>query len=227
MAQTTAEAKPASAPGPVTILKESARDLAGLASWDSLVVLSTGAAGAAAVHPFEDDVNWQLAGSDYQFLGSGQALGHASLQLGIAVATYLGGRAAGDDSRAAMIGQQLIRAQLVTQLTTFSIKSVARRQRPDGSNNRSFPSGHASTTFATATVLSGHFGWRVSVPAYLVATLVATSRLHENHHYMSDVVVGSALGIAVARVTLRRDRQSGRVVQPVLLPGGAGVVMTW
>jgi membrane-associated phospholipid phosphatase len=227
IAQTQTESKSTSPPGPMAILKESARDLTGLASWDSFVVLGGGAGAALAAHVVDDDVNWQLAGSDYRFLDSGQILGHASVQSGIAVATYLAGRAIGADSRAAMIGQQLIRAQIVTQLTTLTMKTVAHRERPDGSNHRSFPSGHASTTFAAATILSGNFGWRITVPAYLVAAYVATSRLHENHHYLSDVVFGSALGVAAGRVTLRRDRQSTTVVQPAVLSGGAGLIIIW
>lgn len=227
LAQAAPTATAPSAPGPVNVLKESVRDLAGLASPDSLLILAAGAAGAFAVHPVERDINWQLAGSDYHFLGPGKALGDASVVGGISLATYLAGRSLGADSRAATIGQQLVRAELVTQLTTISIKTVARRERPDGSNQRSFPSGHASATFAAATILGGNFGWRVSVPAYLIATYVATSRLRENQHYASDVVFGSALGIAAGRVTLRRDHQSGRRVQPMLTTRGAGVIVTW
>ena len=228
IAQTSTPATSSSAPGPVVdVLKESARDFAGLVSTDSLLILGAGGAGALAVHPFERDVNWQFAGSDYHFLDPGKALGDASVQGGIALATYVAGRFAGADSRTARIGQQLVRAQLVTQLTTISIKMAARRERPDGSNTRSFPSGHAAATFATATILSGNFGWRVSVPSCLIATAVAGSRLRENQHFASDIVFGSALGIAAARVTLRRDRQSGRTVHPMLMEGGAGIVMTW
>ena len=58
-----------------------------------------------------------------------------------------------------------------------------------------------------AATLAGEF----PVPAYLLATYMATSRLHENQHFLSDVVFGSAFVTAAARVTLRRDKES-RVV---------------
>ena len=112
-----------------------------------------------------------------------------------------------------------------TQATTFAIKVAVRRPRPDG-GRFSLPSGHASTAFATATILDGHFGWRVSVPTYVLATYVATSRLHENRHNASDVVFGAAVGIAAGRVTLRREK-SRVVIQPVAMGGGAGVIVLW
>ena len=63
-----------------------------------------------------------------------------------------------------------------------------------GHDGYAFPSGHASTTFASASVLEAHFGWKFGVPAYAFATYVAASRLHENRHYLSDVVFGGAIG---------------------------------
>ena len=55
------------------------------------------------------------------------------------------------------------------------IKMAVRRGRPDGTRF-SFPSGHSAVTFASATVLQQHFGWKVGVPAYAVAAYVAASR---------------------------------------------------
>jgi membrane-associated phospholipid phosphatase len=213
-------------PGLRTVLTEAAKDFVGLASLETLSILGTGAAAAAAVHPADRNVNWQLHGGDYRFLTAGRVLGSAAVQGGSAVAWYLVGRSSPSHTRMGAIGQELIRAQLVTQGTTLAIKVAVRRDRPDGSGHLSFPSGHSSATFATATILDGHFGWKVSVPAYLVATYVATSRLHENRHNVSDVVFGAAVGIAAGRVTLRRDR-SRVLVQPVATIGGAGLTVVW
>jgi membrane-associated phospholipid phosphatase len=210
---------------PRTVIAEAARDFLSLASVETLKVLGVGATTAAAVHPADRNVNWQLRGSDYRFLAAGRVLGNAAIQGGAAAATYLVGLAT-SPPRVGAIGQQLVRAQLVTQASTFAIKVTARRDRPDGNGHLSFPSGHASTTFATATILDGHFGWRVSIPAYLIATYVATSRLHENRHNVSDVACGAALGIAAGRVTLRRER-SRVTVQPTATIGGAGLIVVW
>jgi hypothetical protein len=213
-------------PGPRTVLTEAAKDLVGLASLESLSILGTGAASAAAVHPADHNVNWRLHGADYRFLASGRVLGSAAVQGGAAVALYVVGRSSPSHTRIGAIGQDLIRAQLVTQATTLTLKVAVQRDRPDGNGHLSFPSGHASTTFATATILDGHFGWKVSIPAYLVATYVAASRLHENRHNASDVVFGAAIGIAAGRVTLRRAR-SHVVVQPIATVGGAGLTVVW
>jgi membrane-associated phospholipid phosphatase len=97
------------------------------------------------------------------------------------------------------LGRDLVRAQVLTQTLTFALKFAVARERPDGSDNRSFPSGHASGTFATATVLQRRYGWQAGIPAYAVAGYVGCSRLNEGRHYLSDVVFGAALGITAGR----------------------------
>jgi membrane-associated phospholipid phosphatase len=204
---------------------ETLKDFLGLASLETIEVLGAGAVTAVAVHPADRNVNWQLHGADYRFLAPGRVLGSAAIQSGAAAATYLIGLGT-KNPHVGSLGQQLIRAQLVTQATTLAIKVTAQRERPDGNGHLSFPSGHASATFATATILDGQFGWKVSIPAYLLATYVATSRLHENRHNASDVVFGAALGIAAARVTVRRER--ARVtLQPTATLGGVGLIVVW
>jgi len=71
----------------------------------------------------------------------------------------------------------MLSAQIVAQVLTQAIKISTRRERPDLSNKHSFPSGHASATFATATVLQRHLGWKAAVPTYSIATYVAMSRM--------------------------------------------------
>jgi membrane-associated phospholipid phosphatase len=67
------------------------------------------------------------------------------------------------------------------------------------SGANSFPSGHAADTMAFATALERHFGWRYAVPAYVFASYVAMSRLHDNVHDLSDVTAGAAVGIIAER----------------------------
>lgn len=223
----SAQGLASTAPTPRGIIVGSWKDLTALPSVDTLTILGVGGAAAGVAHLADHDVNRQMHGADYRFLGSGRVLGNAGLQLGAAVGTYVVGyRAGGRHSRAARVGAELIRAQILSQGLTFAIKAATQRPRPDATDRWSLPSGHASTTFATATVLAGHFGWRVSVPAYLVATYVAASRLHHNRHYASDVVFGAALGIAVAH-TVRARSTSPVTVHPQVYAGGAGVVVTW
>lgn len=215
------------APSPQAIVGEVIDDFGALVSPRVLVILGIGGVSALATHPADRYVNHEVRGSDYRFLGPGRVVGNAAMQLGGAGAAYLVGyRLAGRHSAAARVGAELVRAQLVTQSLTFGIKASVRRERPDGRGRLSFPSGHASTTFASATVLASHFGWQVAVPGYLVATYVASSRLHENRHNTSDVVFGAALGIAVGQ-TVRARREAPVTIQPFAWPGGAGVTVEW
>lgn len=86
------------------------------------------------------------------------------------------------------------------------------RERPNGENNKSFPSGHTSNAFTLAAVAERHYGWKVGVPACLAAGLVGASRLEQDKHYLSDVVAGAALGYVVGRTVVRvngRPTESG------------------
>lgn len=73
-------------------------------------------------------------------------------------------------------------------------KAAIDRQRPDNSDNDSFPSGHASVAFASATTIHLRYGWQYGLPAYAVATLTATARVEADKHHWSDVIAGAAIG---------------------------------
>lgn len=69
-------------------------------------------------------------------------------------------------------------------------------------NYASFPSGHAATVFAMATAL-GLMLPRCRLPLFLLAGVIAVSRIMVEAHYLSDVVAGAALGVASAQVLAR------------------------
>jgi undecaprenyl-diphosphatase len=79
---------------------------------------------------------------------------------------------------------------------------------PPGSD--SFPSGHAAEAFAAATVL-GALHPRLRVPAFVLAAVVALSRVYLGVHYPADVVVGAALGIVLGAVVVRIARRVASV----------------
>lgn len=164
---------------------------------------------------------WENTGLDHMFEG-GEMLGSTLLQVGGAFATYAVGKAAGKPGLAEL-GRDLVRVQMLTQGVTQIIKYSVRRTRPDGSSNSSFPSGHTSGSFATATVLHRHYGWKAGIPAFSVASYSAASRLGENKHFLSDVAFGAAIGLAAGR-TVTLDRGSTRFeIAPMAVAGGAGV----
>ena len=127
------------------------------------VILGIGAAAAAAAHPVDDEVNAHLQGSDAaaRFFAPGQWIGSAYVQTGAAVGLYVIGRYAlphADGERTnkvSHIGFDMLRALIVSQTFTQAIKNTVRRDRPTG-ECCAFPSGHASATVATASVLERH-----------------------------------------------------------------------
>jgi len=74
-------------------------------------------------------------------------------------------------------------------------------------------------------VLQRHYGWKVGIPATVVAGYVATARVHDNRHYLSDVIFGAAMGIAAERtVTLHAGRYG--TVSPIVSRGRTGVLVS-
>jgi hypothetical protein len=177
---------------------------------------AAGSLGALAAHQFDESTSSRLGSSQRarDVLGPGAIIGGAAVQIGAGIATYAVGLASGNNCAGA-VGADLIRAHLVAEALTFAFKAAVRRQRPDG-GEYSFPSGHASVTFATATVLHRQFGWKVGVPAYVMASYVAVSRVQAQRHYLSDVIFGAAVGMI-----------SGYAAVPVLGRGTAGVMLVW
>ncbi len=97
----------------------------------------------------------------------------------------------------------LIGAAIVNAGYTGLLKVTVRRERPDGSNEQSFPSGHASNAFTMATVAERHYGWKVGAPAYALAVAIGYSRMVRDKHYLSDVVAGATVGCIVGRTVVR------------------------
>ncbi|TLZ40979.1 MAG: phosphatase PAP2 family protein [Methanobacteriota archaeon] len=90
------------------------------------------------------------------------------------------------------------------------------------SRDPSFPSGHASRTFALAGFVFLRFRWRAGVPALAFATLVGYSRIYLGLHWPTDVLGGAFLGVAVAllvevmsRRVVRYQRVRARIIGAV------------
>jgi membrane-associated phospholipid phosphatase len=206
-------------------------DIRHLPRRNSAYWLIGGGIAALAVHPIDDDLNRRLLGSDIDnvFI-PGKYIGATEVQVGAALTTYIVGRAR-HQTRVQHIGMDLLEAQLLTEGIVELTKVAVRRDRPinaDGSHapGYSFPSGHSAITFASATVLQQHLGWRAAVPTYALATYVAASRLHDNRHFASDVVFGAAVGIVVGRSVTWHGRNT-YTLAPAAVPGGLGAMLVW
>ncbi len=187
-----------------SFFKTVGHDVTGFFGPDTARIVGTFAiAGLAVMHwdnASVEDAGERLSKGAYRI---GNVGGSLYAQAGAGLATFAFGRATGSPQLASL-GGDLLRAQMLTQVFVQGAKFAVGRQRPDGSNSLSFPSGHSASAFATATVVQEHFGWKAGVPAYAFASFVGASRLAAGKHYLSDVVIGAGLGIAAGRtVTLR------------------------
>ncbi|MDB4334757.1 phosphatase PAP2 family protein [bacterium] len=101
-------------------------------------------------------------------------------------------------------------SEALTGGVVHAIKNVAANERPSGANHKSFPSGHTAQSFVAATFLHreyGHLSRWYSVGGYTIATSVGALRMVNNAHWLNDVCVGAALGIAITNLVYIRHGQ--------------------
>jgi membrane-associated phospholipid phosphatase len=243
VAEPSPPATPPPAQEPVTVADESLQrgflsslvhqlgaDLKHIPRKNSLYWLAGGSALALAIHPADEEINAHLVGSDFAdgFFAPGKVIGSSAFIISASVATYIAGRV-NKQPRVRHLGMDLIESTILAEGITQLIKVAVRRDRPinpDGSDNPgySFPSGHATVTFAAATVLQQHLGWKAAVPTYLVASYVAMSRLHDNRHFASDVAFGATDGIIIGRAVTWHGRHF--YAMPTMVPKGAGLMVS-
>jgi membrane-associated phospholipid phosphatase len=192
------------------------------------VLLAIGGAAALATHPADDYVNEHVVGSKTaeRIFVAGKWIGSTYVQSGTAIGLYLIGRYAlppsadgSHTNRVSHLGFDLIRAQILSQALVHGIKYSVQRDRPTG-ECCAFPSGHAATAFAAASVIERHFGVRAAWPTLAVASYVGASRLIDNRHFLSDVMFGAALGMASGWTVVGRHGRSTFALAPTPIRGG-------
>ena len=135
----------------------------------------------------------------------------------------------------------VVEAVVYTKVVTSAAKGVIGRTRPFATDDPlalddaeeiataheelAMPSGHTSRAFAMASVLSHEFDrWYVSVPAYGFATSVGLQRIHSGDHWLTDVLIGGALGYAIGRIVADPPSSKGAFAyQPIVSPNHVGV----
>jgi undecaprenyl-diphosphatase len=108
---------------------------------------------------------------------------------------------------------------LVDQLNDHGLKPLVGRVRPchglpdvrlliSGSKSASFPSSHAWNIFTAATIFSHFYNRAVGIVCFVVAALVAFSRIYVGVHYPLDVLAGALLGILCGTLFVRLRRRA-------------------
>lgn len=153
-------------------------------------------------------------------------------------ATYLIGRGT-SNRRLRQTGELAAEALIDAAIVTFAFKKITQRPRPreDGGRGRFFtggnshPSGHSAAAWSVATVFACKYKDRplIHYGAYAAAGAVGISRFTARKHFLSDILVGSALGYGVGRYVCRmgklRDATSGETSEykrSKLLPVNVG-----
>lgn len=167
-----------------------------------------------------DSDGWQAVGRVGDVTG---AIG----AIGVGPAAWLLGRLRGD-SGTAVLGLRTTEAVVASGVMISAIKAISGRTRPYASadnspthwdlfggrrsdSTRSFASGHSALAAAAAVTLAaewrrqGRQGWSSVGPplAYALASVVGTSRVVDRKHWLSDVVVGSGVGVLNALLVRR------------------------
>jgi len=128
---------------------------------------------------------------------------------------------------------RVVEALVYTKVVTGLAKSVLNRSRPfvgsgpltadpgafsSDHGKLSMPSGHTARAFAVASVLAHRAGrWYVSVPVYGVAASVGMERVRSGDHWLTDVMVGGALGYLIGRSVAASPATPGEVTYTPIL----------
>jgi membrane-associated phospholipid phosphatase len=206
-------------------------------------ILGTG----AILYVFDEDIySWvqerkNPSSEDFSHIMSN--LGNGLFLGGLITALYSIGEFSNKPSlrRTALLSME---SWLTSGAVVLSLKFLIGRARPytregstefqpfsAGSSHYSFPSGHATSAFAVASVIAGQSDSKfVDILVYSLASMVAVSRIHDCKHWPSDVFIGSALGYAVGKAICRLNssREKNRVdVGLQLSPYRQGITISY
>jgi membrane-associated phospholipid phosphatase len=120
---------------------------------------------------------------------------------------------------------QFIKGFLANQAVTQGLKYTIHKDRPDDSDDHSFPSGHTSTTFQAAAFIHERYGWKYSIPAYLGAAFAGYSRVDADKHYVEDVLAGAVIG-TISSFYFTEPLLPGVTVAPVASRDYLGITLT-
>lgn len=143
----------------------------------------------------------------------------------------------GDNEQILHSGAQAGVSLLATVGITMGLKAIVKRPRPyiqyEGDlipvtteRTFSFPSGHSSLAFSTATSVSLQYPkWYIITPAFLWAASIGYSRMYLGVHYPSDVITGAVIGALSAYITFQIQRRLEEQRSEAGIPTAKGIVV--
>lgn len=210
--------------------------------WDQTDWLYFGStlAAVAAAHEFDDDVRNHFVADPASALGTADQNGTRDALPAVALL-------AGTWAYAALIHSKdgyyetgtMLEAGVLTAASTTLFKLAIGRERPRETlqvdswfeSGDSFPSAHASLSFAVGTVFaesgSDRYRWIRRTLGYGVAGLTSYWRVKGNAHWTSDVVAGAALGFTTAQFVMNRRDHSHRRVTTSVVPVDGGLALAF
>ena len=90
---------------------------------------------------------------------------------------------------------QFSKGFLTNGVVTYGLKLLISKERPDRSNSNSFPSGHTSITFQSASFIQRRYGWKYGIPAYVLSSYTGFTRVNSDKHHVIDILAGAVIGI--------------------------------
>jgi len=125
----------------------------------------------------------------------------------------------GDTAGALQAGGSTAAAELIAT----GLKEAIPEWRPDHSNRKSFPSGHASIAFAAAATIFNREGPAMGIPAMAVASFVGVARVKADKHHWYDCVAGAGIGMASGFLITHRRPERTAMLSPWGDTHGGGI----
>jgi hypothetical protein len=209
------------------------------------LLLTLGAAGAVGLtYVFDGDIREMLQKNRSRGIDkasdAGAAVGDPYVHLGLAALVYGGGILA-DSPRWKETGEMLVEALILADGASLLLKEATGRGRPTVTTHKGdfrpfgfktdydgFPSMHTTSSFAVASVIARTSeSLPIAVASYCAAAFVGFSRMNQDKHWASDVLLGAAIGELAGRVaTSNHARKSSYAFVPTVTVAGGGLALT-
>ncbi len=176
-----------------------------LYTWPNAIILGVAAGGSVAIRDNLDQPVRNYTAEHPLRWGEGSVVlrqfGEYTVQVPVLAGTYALSLFS-DNDKLHEFSLTAISAYSLSAMYTVAIKGITNTSRPTTefeNGHYGFPSYHTSSTFCLAAVIDDYYGWKLGVPAYVMAGLVGWSRIDQREHDLSDVLFGAVMGVVIGK----------------------------